>query len=88
MAVKVPDGLTIRISTNARDKTTKILAYRKGRFKYAYKATIPMCTSTHCRVSGPHTTTTISNGRQYKKSTLRHQADVDMFVRKLIKSYT
>lgn len=73
--LKIPEGLTIRVTTNARENTTKILAYRKGGFKRAYKAVLPMCDFSWCRLKGTHA------GFRY------HQDDVDKFIRALIKSY-
>lgn len=86
-ALRIPDGLTIRVNTNKREKTTKILAYRKGRFKYAYKAVLPMCEGLGHHHSKPHPTT-----GQYPRSVLSsyttfHQSDVDKLVKELIKTY-
>lgn len=81
---KIPDGLTVRLTTNARDKTTRIVAYRKGRFKYAYKVILPMCDDVSCRLKGPHT----SRRRGMEKaSTHYHQSDVNSLVSRLVKSY-
>lgn len=83
---KVPDGLTVRVTTNAREKTTKILAYRKGGFKRAYKATIPMCTDSSCKSRRtPHVR--IWHRGMERAITTYHSADVDNLVKKLIKSY-
>jgi hypothetical protein len=81
-ALKIPPGLTIRVTSNAREKTTKILAYRQGGFNRAYKAVLPMCTDDVCRRSGPHT---LRSGKV--EHPLYHRRDVDNFVVKLIKSY-
>ena len=78
-------GLTLRVSTNVREKTTKILAYRKGGFKRAYRATLPMCVGDRCHLDRPHITTTSHLG--YADRTFYHQSDVDNLVKKLIKSY-
>lgn len=86
--MKIPDKLTLRITTNARDKTTRILAYRKGGFKRAYKAVIPMCSDESCRRVSLHTE---PRGIRYsgeKAYTAYHQRDVDNLVKKLIKSYS
>lgn len=87
---KLPDGLTFRISTNKRDKTTTIVAYRKGRSKYPYKAVLPMCDKKYCHQNSPHTERYLTGGTL--KTSLRylsyHQSDVDTLVRKLIKSYS
>ncbi len=83
----VPDGLTLKITTNDREKTTKILAYRKGGFKRAYKATIPMCVNSFCKSkSSPHVL--VWNRRMERKITTYHPGDVDNLVKKLIKSYS
>jgi len=85
---KIPDGLTIRVTTNAREKTTKILAYRKGGFKRAYKATIPMCEDGKCRLGKPHSRVVKSGYRGYADLTQYHPRDVDTLVKGLIKSYS
>lgn len=74
-ASKIPEGLTIRVTTNVRENTTKILAYRRGGFKRAYKAVLPMCDFPLCRSKRTHA------GFRY------HQDDVDKLVKALIKSY-
>lgn len=82
---KIPDGLTVRLTTNARDKTTRIVAYRKGRFKYAYKAILPMCDDATCRQKSPHV---LRRHRGAERAlTHYHQSDVDSLVGRLVKSY-
>ena len=81
-AFRIPEELTIRVTSNAREKTTKILAYRTGGFKRAYKAVLPMCTFNSCRRTGPHASRL---GRETHP--LYHVRDVDVFVVKLIRSY-
>ena len=81
--LKTSDGLTVRISTNARDKTTTILAYRKGRSKKCYKAVLPMCDKIFCRNRTPHKRKV--GGCTY--NSLYHPFDVDILVKKLVKSY-
>ena len=85
--MKIPEGITIRVTTDTRDKTTKILAYRKGGFKRAYKAVIPMCLDKACKSknSGPHTVT--HNNYYYKCIVSYHQRDLDKLISNLIKSY-
>ena len=86
-AVRIPDGLTLKITTNAREQTTRIVAYRKGGFKRAYKAIIPMCADASCKSKGsPHTL--VWHRRMEKKITTYHPRDVDNLVKKLIKSYS
>jgi hypothetical protein len=85
--VFAPDGLTIKITTNVRKNTTRILAYRKGGFKKAYKAILPMCS---CRKSGPHVE--VRTG-QFKSDywtviVSYHQQDITNLVRRIIKSYS
>lgn len=92
-ALKIPGGLTIRISVNAREKTTRILAYRKGGFKRAYKAVLPMCSLDLCRHVGPHIESKPywdrdSSVPYYVKYTFHHQNDVNNLVKKIIKSYS
>ena len=88
MGVKIPDGLTLKITTNVREKTTKILAYRKGGFKRAYKATIPMCEDSSCKArnAGPHVLV-LHRGSE-RTFPRYHQRDIDVLVKNLIKSYS
>ena len=85
--MKIPDGLTIKITTNTREQTTKILAYRKGGFRRAYKAVIPMCRDGSCksRSTGPHVR--VWHRGMERAITQYHQRDVDTLVKNLIKSY-
>ena len=92
-ALKIPDGLTIKMTTNVREKTTKVVAYRKGRFKYAYKATLPMCDgggSCPGLRGGPHTEVRFARGGQrnsWSVYTKYHASDIDKFMKELIKTY-
>lgn len=87
-AWRIPEGLTVRVTTNKREKTTRILAYRKGRFKYAYKAVLPMCEELGHHHSKPHSTITSHYARTAGSSyTTYHQSDVDKLVKELIKTY-
>ena len=83
--MKIPDGLTIRVTRNMREERFSILAYRKGEFKRAYRAVIPMCTSKTCRNIGPLNmkTKTLTS----KACSRYHQGDIDILVSKLIKTY-
>lgn len=81
--IKVED-LTVRISTNKKTQATTIVAYRKGGFKRAYKAILPMCVNDKCRLLRVHTRIV---GRWDKVNTLHHQNNVDNLVKKIIKSY-
>lgn len=81
--LKVQD-LTVRISTNKKSQITTILAYRKGGFKRAYKAILPMCVDEKCRLIRVHTR---PDGRWCKMNTLYHLNNVDSLVKKIIKSY-
>lgn len=89
MPTKIPDGLTIRVTSNAREKTTKILAYRKGESKRAYKAVLPMCDDNTCRKNGPHNKWVAPLGRHILDNpiTFFHPRDVDNLVKKLVRSY-
>jgi len=85
--MKVPDGLTVKVTTNVRDKTTRITAYRAGGFRRAYKAVLPMCTDGKCRVRTPHTRNGGTWANPVGFRTLYHQVDVDRLVKGIIKSY-
>lgn len=85
-ALKIPDGLTLRVSSNARNKTTTIVAYRKGEFRRAYKAILPMCYEV-CREKGPHIGFTVERGHRYTRFTTYHPRDVDALIVKIAKSY-
>lgn len=84
MATLKVEDLTVRISTNKKSQTTTIVAYRKGGFKRAYKAILPMCVDEKCRLARVHTR---PDGRWYKMNTLHHPNNVDNLVKKIIKSY-
>jgi hypothetical protein len=84
VGVKIPDGLTVRISTNVKKRVTTIVAYRKGGFKCAYKAILPMCGKVPCREVGPHILATRQAENRYLSY---HQRDVDVLVGKIIRSY-
>jgi hypothetical protein len=87
---KIPEGLTVKVTTNVRESTMKILAYRKGGFKWAYKATIPMCVDEKCRRIGPHSELRVVGRRYWDQEsacTLYHRRDVDVLVSKIVKSY-
>lgn len=89
MVKKIPEDLTVRVSTNAKKKTTTIVAYRKGGFKRAYKAIIPMCTDAACRLKQPHVKITkIDRYREYASWSNYHPRDVDTLVKRLINSYS
>lgn len=83
---RVVEDLTIRISSNAREKKTSIVAYRSGGFKRAYKAVFNMCSFKDCHRPGPQIATALKK-RANRSCRLYHQADIDAFVKKLIKSY-
>lgn len=86
VALRIPDGLTIRVSTNAKKKVTTVVAYRKGGFKRAYKAVLPMCFEV-CREKGPHSAVEVGRGYSHSKATFYHPRDVDVLVIKIAKSY-
>lgn len=77
MVPKIPDGLTVRVTKNLRANTIRVLAYRKGRFRYPYKAVFSLCASETCKKLGQKT----RNCHGW------HQSDVDVHVAKLVKSY-
>jgi hypothetical protein len=79
-------GVTVKVTKNMREERFKILAYRKGEFKRAYKATLPMCTSKTCKNIGPQTMRTKT--LTHSACTRYHQGDIDALVIKLVKSYT
>lgn len=88
--MKIPDGLTIKVTTNVREKTTRVLAYRKGGFRRAYRAVLPMCDDKACRPTGPHFRLVYHDSFKIvfsKDNTLYHLRDVDDLLKKLIKSY-
>lgn len=84
---KIPDGLTVKVTTNVREKTTRILAYRKGGFKRAYKAVIPMCSDEKCRRLGPHKRAYGRHQDYDVRLTHYHPRDVDILIKNLVKSY-
>lgn len=88
MPTKIPDGLTVRVTTNVREKTTRIVIYRKGEFKRAYKAIIPMCDHPLCKGLSPHDKVIgIWGSTKYKVYTTYHSRDVDNLLKRLVKSY-
>lgn len=91
VTTKTLDNLVFRISTNVKNKTTTIVAYRKGRSKYPYKAVLPMCDKKFCHNTSPHTLgSSRRSGNAYYREvrvTSYHQTDVDNLVKKLIRSY-
>lgn len=82
---KIPDGLTIKITYNSRENTTRILSYRKGdKLKRSYKAILPVCSHTSCKKRG------YKDGMdsiRYDTCRAQHQKFVDVLVKKLIASY-
>jgi hypothetical protein len=75
---RIPDGLTLRITTDTKRKTMRIVAYRYGRFRYRYRAVLPMCFEAKCASGGPH--------YNYVGATY-HPCDVDTLVGKIVKTY-
>jgi hypothetical protein len=89
-ALKIPDGLILRVSTNVKKKTTMIVTYRKGQSKRAFKAILPMCVDEKCRLKQPHSQFIRSGpGRYqgYNSWTIYHPRDVDALIVKIAKSY-
>lgn len=81
---KTASDVTIRISKNRRNSTTTILAYRKGGFKRAYKAVIPMCNKNLCRQTSLHSMSNLFGIRVISY----HQCNINTLVKNLIKSYS
>ncbi len=88
--MKIPDGLTIRITKNVRNKTTTIVAYRKGGHRRPYKAIIPMCDNKDCKQMSPHSKAVETGyGRvEFRTNISYHQRDVDALTKNLLKSYS
>jgi len=78
------EGLTVRVTHNARENVTKILAYRKGEFSRAYRAILPMCSHSSCSSRGKRDAT---ETRRFNQCKSKHQKFVDALIPKLIKSY-
>lgn len=78
--MRIPDGLTLRMTKNVRNKTTTIVAYRKGGSRRQYKAILPMCQDSSCKLRSPH-----SKGIAFG---FYHERDIDVLMKNLIKSYS
>jgi hypothetical protein len=72
------DRLTLRISADTKRNVMRIVAVRRGRLHYSYRAVLPMCYEEKCRNDGPH--------YGYVGATY-HPYDVDALVRKISKTY-
>jgi len=82
--MKIPDGLTIKVTHNRRDRITRIISYRQGEFKRAYKAVIPVCGHESCKKMKRKD---FALAQLYDRCTRGHQKLVDDLVKKLIASY-